>query len=79
MLTSQQRAYEVARRWMPDSPPDSVKLAALAAHIELALDEQAAESVELVRQLAQRIDPTANGSRALFAVAKEFLAARGVK
>jgi hypothetical protein len=76
MLTSQQRADRVASLFLGAAHEQREVLANL---IRQELDEASAEAVELVRQLASRIDPTANGSRALFAVAKEFLAARGVR
>lgn len=76
MLTSKERADRLASFFVGAAHERRQTLANL---IRQELDEQAAESVELVRQLAAAIDPTAKGSRALFAVAKEFLAARGVR
>jgi hypothetical protein len=78
-MTTFERAYEVARRWMPDSAPDSLQLVALTAHIKIALDEQAAESIELVRRLGARLAIEGPGPRRLLLDVDEYLRAHGVK
>lgn len=41
-MTPRERAYAVAMLWFPDKEPDNMQVAALAAHVELALKEHVA-------------------------------------
>lgn len=43
MIPNRERAHACAMRWMPDSAPDSMRLIALACHIELCLDAAVAD------------------------------------
>lgn len=73
-MTSQQRAYEVARKWLPDSAPDSMRVIALMCHIQLAIDAAVAEEREECAKVAQ--DCT---DRAHPGIAAQAIRARGTR
>lgn len=81
MVTSTERADRVAKEFLGGintaNPPARTYLAAL---VKRALDQQAEEAIALVQKLLPYIDPRVHGgSRELFAAAREFLAAHGVR
>lgn len=78
MPTSKERGERVAKEIFGGLTTNPVR-PHLASLVTREIDESAAEAIELVRQLADSIDPKAKRSRELFAVAKEFLAAHGVR
>lgn len=51
-MTNRERAHETAMKWLSGSDWDSMKVIALAAHIEIALDEAAAEALSLASRRA---------------------------
>lgn len=75
MVTSTERGDRVATELLLNVSRDHLVLL-----VKRELDQQAAEAIALVQKLLPYIDPRVHGgSRELFAAAREFLAAHGVR
>lgn len=48
----QARAYAVARKWMPDSAPDSAKLIALMCYVQIGMQELVDAALEEAAKVA---------------------------
>lgn len=78
-LTSKERGDRVARDLFGRLEANTNVREHLAALVKREVDEATEAAVELVHRLASAVDPRLGGSRELFAAAKVFLAAHGVR
>lgn len=75
MLKSHERAYSLARAFLGPKHEARDHLMLL---VKRELDEQAAEAIELVRQLRPHLAVASPAGQRLLAAITEFLAAHGV-
>jgi hypothetical protein len=78
-MTSRERAYEVARKWLPDSEPDSMKVITLMAHIELAIDAALEEEREAIVEIAGNAAEDRSMARYVVGYIIGAIRARGAK